>query len=87
MESIARQGVWWEQPEITLADQNEFLCRVMSRGLWEHVQEVERVYGEAAFREALMHCRPGIMDTASWHYWHRRLGIDPVPQQPMRTSG
>jgi hypothetical protein len=82
---IARKVVWWEPPEITLSDQNDFLCRVMGRGIWEDVQYVERIFGEAAFREALLHCRPGVMDPGSWHYWHLRLRLEPIPELPKRT--
>lgn len=85
LENIARGVVWWEQPGVTLSDQNDFLCRVMARGFWEDIKYVESIYGEEAFREALRHCRPGVMDPASWHYWHYRLGIDPVPEAPKRT--
>jgi hypothetical protein len=35
LEAIAREIVWWEQPEVTLSDQNDFLCRVMARVFWE----------------------------------------------------
>jgi hypothetical protein len=85
LEAIAREIVWWEQPEVTLSDQNDFLCRVMARGFWEDLKHVEEIYGEDAFREALRHSRPGVIDIASWHYWHHRLGIKPVPEMPRRT--
>lgn len=85
LEDIARMVMWWEAPEVALSDQNEFLCRVMARGFWDDVKHVEKVFGEDAFREALRHCGPGVMDPASWHYWHYRLGIEPVPELPKRT--
>jgi hypothetical protein len=85
LKRIARGVVWWEPPEVTLSDQNDFLCRVMALGTWKEAQHVGRVFGEDAFREALHHCRPGVMDPASWHYWHYRLGIEPVPEAPKRT--
>jgi uncharacterized protein (DUF2267 family) len=85
LESIAREVVWWEPPEITLSDQNDFLCRVMDHGSWEDMRHIEEVFGDKALREALDHCRPGVMDPASWHYWHYRLGIETVPELPRRT--
>lgn len=85
LEEIARKVVWWEPAEITLADKNDFLCRVMARAVWRDVQYVEKSFGDSAFREALRHCRPGVMDPASWHYWHFRLRMDPVPEAPKRT--
>ena len=59
----------------------------MARGFWEDIQCVEKIFGEAAFREALPHCRPGVMDTRSWNYWHHRLGINPIPELPRRRFG
>ncbi len=85
LENIAREVVWWEPPEVTLSDQDDFLCRVMVLGAWEDVQHVERVFGEDALREALNHSKAGVFDPASWHYWHYRLGIEPVPELPKRT--
>jgi hypothetical protein len=85
LEDIAREVVWWESPEVTLSDQGGFLCRVMVLGTWEDIQRVEKVFGEEALRAALHHARPGVFDPASWHYWHYRLGIEPVPELPKRT--
>ena len=85
LEDIAREVVWWEPPEVTLSDQNDFLCRVMARGSWDDLRCVEEKFGEEALREALRHARAGVMDPASWHYWHHRFGLDPVPELPKRT--
>jgi hypothetical protein len=85
LETIARAVVWWEPPEVTLSDQDDFLCRVMARGLWDEVKRVESAYGEEAFRQALRRARPGVIDVASWHYWHHRLGMLPVPEMPKRS--
>jgi hypothetical protein len=85
LESIAREIVWWEEPEVTLSDQDGFLSRVMARGSWDDVQHVVKIYGDDAFREALRHSKPSVIDAASWHYWHHRLGMEPVPEMPKRT--
>jgi hypothetical protein len=85
LERIAREVVWWEPPEVTLSDENDLLCRVIVRGSWEDVQDLEKAYGEEAFLRALQHARPGVFDPASRHFWHYRLGKDPVPELPKRT--
>ncbi len=85
LEDIAREVVWWDPPQVTLSDQNDFLCRVMALGTWKDMQHVEKVFGEEALREALRRSRPGVFDPASWHYWHYRLEIGPVPELPKRT--
>jgi hypothetical protein len=84
LEAIAHRVVWWRPPELTLLDRDEFLCRVMSKGAWEDIEQVEAIYGEEAFREALRNCPPHAMDAASWHYWHGRLGVE-VPAAPSRA--
>jgi hypothetical protein len=84
LEIIARQVIWWETPEIALSDQNDFLARVMARGFWDDLRYVEEVFGEDALRNALKNSKPGVIDIASWHYWHRRLGIEPIPGMPIR---
>jgi len=85
IERIARRVKWWEPAEETLSDQDDFLCRVMNFGTWNDIEYVDAVYGEEAFRRALDHCRPGVIDRRSWHYWHIRLGVGAVPPMPQRT--
>jgi hypothetical protein len=85
LEDIAREVVWWEPPEVTLSDQDEFLSHVMAKGSWDDLQLVVTRYGEDALRNALLFSKPGVIDVASWHYWHHRFGIEPVPQMPKRT--
>jgi hypothetical protein len=87
LENIAREVVWWEPPMVTLSDQNNFLSRVMARGFWDDLQRIENIFGEDSLRSALRHSKPGVIDIASWHYWHHRLGIEPVPEMPIRTFG
>ena len=85
IERIARRVKWWEPAEETLSDQDDFLCRVMNLGTSNDVEYVEGIYGEEAFRRALGHCRPGVMDRRSWNYWHLRLGTGSIPPMPQRA--
>lgn len=85
IERIALRVKWWEPAEETLSDQDDFLCRVMNLGSWNDIEYVDNVYGEEAFRRAIDHCRPGVMDRRSWHYWHIRLGKESIPPMPQRT--
>lgn len=84
LEAIARRVVWWEPPELTLSDRNEFLCRVMAKASMEDVEHLEGIYGEEAFKDALRNCPAGVMDTASWHYWHHQLGLEVPVAAPKR---
>ena len=83
--TIARRVCWWEPASKTLADTSTFLCRVMALGTWEDVCFVLDHYGVPAFAESLQEAPPGLFDVHSWHYWHHRLGILPVPTLPARN--
>ena len=54
-------------------------------GTWDDICPVIDRYGEAAFREALQSAPPGLFDNRSWHYWHHRLRLLPVPPLPQRV--
>ena len=84
MAAIARRVCWWEPAEVTLCDTPLFLCRVMVLGSWEGAGLAIDHYGREAFREALKAAPPGLFDNRSWHYWHHRLGLLPVPKRPER---
>ena len=85
LERIARRVKWWEPADNTLNHRDDFLCRVMALGLWDDVLYTQGVFGLEAFRQALAACPPGVMDPASWNFWHLRLGSVAVPPLPERT--
>jgi hypothetical protein len=84
LEVIARRVAWWKTPAEALTNTNDFLCRVMTFGLWTDVTYVTRVFGDEAMRQALNQAPAGVFDPPSWHYWHYRFGFDRVPGLPQR---
>jgi hypothetical protein len=84
LEAIARRVTWWKTPVEALANTNDFLCRVMTFGLWRDVTYVAEMFGDDAMRQALNQAPAGVFDPPSWHYWHYRLGYDQVPGLPRR---
>ena len=84
LEVIARRVAWWKTPAEALANTNDFLCRVMTFGLWGDVTYVAKMFGDDAMRQALNQASAGVFDPPSWHYWHYRLGYDQVPGLPRR---
>jgi len=82
--AIARRVCWREPAETTLAHTPLFLCRVMALGMWDDVCIALDHYGREAFREALRAAPPGVIDVRSWHYWHHRLQVLPIPELPRR---
>ena len=83
--AAARRVCWWQPAEATLQDTSLFLARVMVFGTWDDVCLTIDHHGKEAFREALKAAPPGLFDDRSWHYWHHRLGLLPVPSLPTRA--
>lgn len=83
--AIARRVCWWEPAAVTLGNTPLFLCRVMVLGTWDDICLVLDQYGRQAFCEALRCAPPGLFDNRSWHYWHHRLRMLPVPGLPERA--
>jgi len=84
LHALARRLFWWKEPEGALAEPVRFLAQVMTLGTWEDWQVALRHWSEEDFRRALRHAPPGVIDPRSWAYWHRRLGIEPIPPLPVR---
>jgi len=85
LRAIAARVCWWQGAGETLEERPLFLCRVMALGTWEDVCFCLDRFGKDAFRAALRSAPPGLMDRRSWHYWHHRLGVLPVPAEPIRA--
>jgi hypothetical protein len=85
IEKLARRVCWWEDAETTLANPALFLCRAMVFGTWDDVCLAIEAYGEEALSAALQSAPPGLFDPRSWHYWHQRFGLLPVPPMPRRV--
>jgi len=83
--SIARRVCWWRSADATLENTPLFLCQVMEFGTWADICFVLDHHGKVVFREALRSAPPGLFDNRSWHYWHHRLHLLPVPPPPRRT--
>ncbi|MBM3837949.1 MAG: hypothetical protein FJ398_08280 [Verrucomicrobia bacterium] len=81
---IARRLLWWLPPEEGLAQRALFIAQVMTLGTWDDVEIVRDALGEPALRSTLKEPPPGVFDLPSWHYWHRRFGLEPAPSLPKR---
>src|ERR1043166_6345802 len=82
--SIAGRLLWWLSPAEALGEPPLFLAQVITLGTWDDVETVRGVLGDEVMRETLNDPPPGIFDAASWHYWHRRFGQEPIPPLPSR---
>jgi hypothetical protein len=81
---VATRLFWWMPPEQAVQDTTRFLAQVMALGTWNDVAATMREYPEAQWKETLRNAPPGVIDPRSWHYWHVKFGITPVPPMPVR---
>ena len=82
--SIAQRLVWWLSPEEALRERSLFIAQVMTLGTWDDVEAARAELGESILSETLSEPPPGIFDAPSWHYWHRRFRLEPIPPLPKR---
>ncbi len=74
-------------PAEALHDRSRFLAQVMALGTWEDVTAVQAECPAEEWRDSLRKASPGVIDPRSWHFWHVRLGMTPVPPIPVRHLG
>ena len=77
---ISQGLVWWKIPQE--AEDSELLRWIMSLGAWEVWQWARNLFSVKFFIEALTEAKYGDFSSGSWHYWHIRLRISPVPRCP-----
>ena len=87
LDAVARRLFWWLPPEDALKDGNRFLAQVMALGTERDVAVAQKAFTRDAWKQALRHAPPGVIDARSWHYWHHILGMHPVPPLPERKLG
>ena len=81
---VARRMVWFKPAEEALADAALFLSYAMTYGTVDDLRVILAHYTDDQLRWALRSGLPGIFDERSWAYWHARLGVEPVPDLPVR---
>ncbi|HEY3812648.1 MAG TPA: hypothetical protein VGL66_05445 [Caulobacteraceae bacterium] len=84
LEALARRVVWFEEPDISLADPCRFLAYAMTYATHEDMREIRRHIDDLDFLEALDRAPPGIIDPRSWAYWNSKMGRYPAPPLPQR---
>ena len=81
---VAKRMVWFKTPEEALAEPALFLSYTMTYGTVDDLRVVRAHYTDDQLRRELRSGPPGIFDGRSWAYWHARLGVEPVPDLPVR---
>ena len=80
---VARKVVWYDQPELTLADIRTFLAHLMVYGSPADVTVAERYVPQEEFLKVLEDAPAGVFTQDAWTRWHERFGIS-VPALPRR---
>jgi hypothetical protein len=83
LSQMARDLIWWQRPEVSLANPRRLLAHVMTRGDWPEIAAFKKAFGWEAFRDALVNAESGIFDVKTWTMWHHFFGL-PVPELPRR---
>lgn len=84
---MARQVIWFEEPEKALADPVRLMAYAMTCATQESMRVIRQYVSDHEFRQALDTAPPGIIDPRSWAYWNLRMGRFPPPPLPKRTFG
>ena len=82
---VAKKVVWYDRPEVTLADVRTLLTHVMAYGSPADVAVVERFVSAEEFRKVLESAPAGVFTKERWQRWHERFGM-PVPPFPDADS-
>ena len=85
-ESLAAAYVWWQPAGVTLRDPALVLRQILSMGTPPDYEAACRLWGEDAFKAALISSPPGAIDERSWQFWHGVYGIEPSPLPTRRFA-
>ncbi len=83
---MLKKYVWWKTPRAALQDEAHFIAQMMTMGSATDVRWLSSRYSTTDLRQVLRAPPVGIFDARSWHYWHKRLGISPIPPRPTRGA-
>lgn len=84
---LARRLVWFEHPELALANPVRFLAYAFAGARAADMLQLQQHLSNDELRFALRHAPPGIIDARSWAYWHLMLDLGEAPPLPERTLG
>jgi hypothetical protein len=76
--------IWFESPEVAVAEPIRFLAYVMTYGSHSDMKTVRQYVSDEELQDALIHAPPGIFDPRSWAYWNLMMGRYPAPPLPER---
>jgi len=87
MKRMAQRYIWWQPPEVSVADPRRVIAQVMDVGTLEDIQALAKAVGRNTLTGVLKQARPGWFRPRSWAFWHTALGrttagsIPPIPSR------
>lgn len=84
---MAQRVIWFEPPEVALADPIRLVAYAMAKSTPEDMDLILQHIGQDGLREAIENAPPGIIDPRSWAYWNLMADIEPALPMPQRRFG
>ena len=88
MNRMAQRYIWWQPPDVSVADPRRVIAQVMDVGTFEDIQALAKAVGRTTLTGVLKQARPGWFRPRSWAFWHTALGlatddsrIPPIPSR------
>ena len=75
-EALAEAYVWWLTPEETLRTPEKILRQILKMGTLSDYRKALELWGEQAFKDAMMTAPPGALDERSWNFWRRYFQLE-----------
>jgi len=79
---MAQRYIWWQPPEVSVADPQRVIAQVMDVGTLEDIQALAEAVGRNTLTGVLKHARPGWFRPRSWAFWHIALELTPAGRTP-----
>ena len=76
-ENYCKLLIRWKSPDEI--DDQELLRKIMNLGTWGMWQWARKQFSKESFVHCLEDACYGNFSKGSWHYWHIRLEISPIP--------
>ncbi|NNN22251.1 MAG: hypothetical protein HKL80_09660 [Acidimicrobiales bacterium] len=74
--------IWWQDPHHSLLNPERLIAQVMDLGSLEDVHSLESVFSPDILRNVLQIAEPGWFRPKSWSFWHYRLMVIEVNEDP-----
>jgi transcriptional regulator with XRE-family HTH domain len=79
---MAQRYIWWQPPEVSVANPRRVIAQVMDVGTLEDIQALAEAVARNTLTGVLKHALPGWFRPRSWAFWHTALGLATAGRTP-----